>query len=205
MKTIGITGGVGCGKSSLLEYIKNNYNCEIVMADDVGNKVKEPGERCYRQLIDLLGEAIIDVNSREGFIDKKAMAAAIFADEKLLKRVNDIIHPAVTEYILQQRDLRKKEGKLDYFFIEAALLIECGYRKYVDEMWFIYTKKELRTERLKKQRGYSDEKIESIMASQLTDEEFEAGCDFTIDNSFSLEESFRQIDELLKQEKKIDC
>lgn len=205
MKTIGITGGVGCGKSSLLEYIKNNYNCEIVMADDVGNKVKEPGERCYRQLIDLLGEDIIDVNSREGFIDKKAMAAAIFADEKLLKRVNDIIHPAVTEYILQQRDLRKKEGKLDYFFIEAALLIECGYRKYVDEMWFIYTKKELRTERLKKQRGYSDEKIESIMASQLTDEEFEAGCDFTIDNSFSLEESFRQIDELLKQEKKIDC
>lgn len=205
MKTIGITGGVGCGKSSLLEYIKNNYNCEIVMADDVGNKVKEPGERCYRQLIDLLGEAIIDVNSREGFIDKKAMAAAIFADEKLLKRVNDIIHPAVTEYILQQRDLRKKEGKIDYFFIEAALLIECGYRKYVDEMWFIYTKKELRTERLKKQRGYSDEKIESIMASQLTDEEFEAGCDFTIDNSFSLEESFRQIDELLKQEKKIDC
>lgn len=205
MKTIGITGGVGCGKSSLLEYIKNNYNCEIVMADDVGNKVKEPGERCYRQIIDLLGEAIIDVNSREGFIDKKAMAAAIFADEKLLKRVNDIIHPAVTEYILQQRDLRKKEGKLDYFFIEAALLIECGYRKYVDEMWFIYTKKELRTERLKKQRGYSDEKIESIMASQLTDEEFEAGCDFTIDNSFSLEESFRQIDELLNQEKKIDC
>lgn len=205
MKTIGITGGVGCGKSSLLEYIKNNYNCEIVMADDVGNKVKEPGERCYRQLIDLLGEDIIDVNSREGFIDKKAMAAAIFADEKLLKRVNDIIHPAVTEYILQQRDLRKKEGKIDYFFIEAALLIECGYRKYVDEMWFIYTKKELRTERLKKQRGYSDEKIESIMASQLTDEEFEAGCDFTINNSFSLEESFRQIDELLKQEKKIDC
>lgn len=205
MKTIGITGGVGCGKSSLLEYIKNNYNCEIVMADDVGNKVKEPGERCYRQLIDLLGEAIIDVNSREGFIDKKAMAAAIFADEKLLKCVNDIIHPAVTEYILQQRDLRKKEGKIDYFFIEAALLIECGYRKYVDEMWFIYTKKELRTERLKKQRGYSDEKIESIMASQLTDEEFEAGCDFTINNSFSLEESFRQIDELLKQEKKIDC
>lgn len=205
MKTIGITGGVGCGKSSLLEYIKNNYNCEIVMADDVGNKVKEPGERCYRQLIDLLGEDIIDVNSREGFIDKKAMAAAIFADEKLLKRVNDIIHPAVTEYILQQRDLRNKEGKIDYFFIEAALLIECGYRKYVDEMWFIYTKKELRTERLKKQRGYSGEKIESIMASQLTDEEFEAGCDFTINNSFSLEESFRQIDELLKQEKKIDC
>ncbi|MBR3634704.1 MAG: dephospho-CoA kinase, partial [Lachnospiraceae bacterium] len=92
MKTIGITGGVGCGKSRILEYIRENYNCKIITADDVANEIKEPGEVCYQPLIDLLGKEILGKDKR---IDKKKMAAKIFADESLLLKVNDIIHPAV--------------------------------------------------------------------------------------------------------------
>ena len=76
MKTIGITGGVGCGKSKILEYISKNCNCRIILADDVGNKLKEPGEVCYFKLIELLGEEIIDLESSDKAIDKKKMSAA---------------------------------------------------------------------------------------------------------------------------------
>ena len=195
MITIGITGGVGCGKSKILEYIKQNYNCKIILSDDVGNKVKEPGEACYQPLIDLLGE---DVVGDDGFIDKKAMASKIFASNELLEEVNNIIHPAVKDYILSVKETEIEKGEIDFLFIEAALLIECGYNQYVDEMWYIYTPENIRRQRLIASRGYSDEKITSIMKAQLSEEEFKAGSDYVLDNSGLLEESYKQIDSRLK-------
>ena len=131
--------------------------------------------------------------SWHGLIDKKIMAAKIFAGDEMLKKVNDIIHPAVKDYLLSEREKEQANGKIDYFFIEAALLIECGYKAYVDEMWYIYSPVEVRMERLKNSRGYSQEKIESIIAAQLTEDEFRAGSDFVIDNTGDLEETYKQI------------
>lgn len=195
MRTIGITGGVGCGKSIILKYISEHYNCKIVLADDVGNKVKEPGESCYQPMIDLLGEEIIDKNDPKHGFDKAKIAEKIFGNQELLNKVNELIHPAVTEYILKQRDIEKEKGEIDFFFIEAALLIECGYRQYVDEMWYIYADSDIRRDRLRTNRGYSDLKIDGIMAKQLNDEQFRANSDFVIDNSHSLEETYKQIKE----------
>ena len=194
MKTIGITGGVGCGKSRILEYIKDNYNCRIIIADDVANEIKEPGQMCYQPLIDLLGERILGEDKR---IDKKKMASEIFKDENLLQKVNDIIHPAVKDYILDNIEIEKEKGKIDYLFIEAALLIECGYNVYVDEMWYIYAKESVRRERLKNSRGYSDEKIDSIMTAQLSEEGYRKGSDKCIDNSLKFENTVKQIQKLL--------
>lgn len=190
MLTIGITGGVGCGKSKVLEYIKNNYNCKIILSDDVANQIKEPGEACYEPLIKLLGN---DILGEDSYIDKKKMAAKIFADESLLQKVNDILHPAVKEYILATKADEAKKGEIDYLFVEAALLIECGYNEHVDEMWYIYASVQERTRRLKESRGYSDEKIKAIMDAQLSEEQFRAGSDFVIDNGGSLESTYEQI------------
>ena len=81
MQVIGITGGIGAGKSQVLQYIKQHYDCRIILADDVGNEVKLPGKNCYKQLVELLGNDILDVN---GFIVKEKMAAKIFSDVSLL-------------------------------------------------------------------------------------------------------------------------
>lgn len=197
MKTIGITGGVGCGKSKVLEYIKDNCNCFIILADEIGNKVKEPGERCYQQMIDLLGKDIIDPDDPRGCFDKKVIADKIFADNSLLEKVNEIIHPAVKEYFLELKAKKEAEGEIDYFFIEAALLIECGYKAYVDEMWYIYAATDVRRARLKESRGYSDSKIDNIMSSQLSEEEFRKNSDYIIDNSNDLEDTYKQIDNIL--------
>ena len=194
MWIIGITGGVGAGKSSVLDYIKQKCNCRIVLADDVGNMVKLPGEICYNRLVELLGSDILDEN---GYIDKARMAAAIFTDNELLLQVNAIIHPAVEEYILSEIRKEKEAGTLDFFFVEAALLIECGYGAHVDELWYIYASEEVRRKRLKQSRGYSDEKITAIMQGQLAEEEFRKACAVVIDNSGDLEETKEQIDKIL--------
>ena len=195
MRFIGITGGVGAGKTEILKYIGQHYKCEIYLADEIGHKVKEPGTEGYRALVALLGDGILGA---DGQIDRPAMAAKIFADPALLEQVNAILHPAVKKYLMERLAEAKSKGNVELFFVEAALLIEGGYDRIVDEMWYIYAREEVRRKRLSDSRSYTPEKIEQILASQLSEEEFRKHCDFVIDNSDSLEESYRQIRQKLE-------
>lgn len=192
MKFIGVTGGVGAGKSCVLNYLLANYNCKVVYADDVAKALYVKGTRCYRRLVRLLGR---DILNEEGNIDTKKMAAKIYADESLRLKVNGIVHPEVKREIFKDVRRTGREGRTEFFFLEAALLIEAGYKKYLDELWYIYTDTEVRKMRLKASRGYSDEKTESIIASQLSDEQFRKNADFVIDNSGTEENTYRQIRE----------
>lgn len=200
MKIIGVTGGVGSGKTELLHYIEKNYRCRILLADEASHEVMQKGGRIYEPLVALLGSSVLDSS---GEINRKEMAARIFSHEELLGRVNALIHPAVREFILEavaeerEKATADADDAVDYFFLEAALLIECGYRSVVDEMWYIYCDLAVRRERLKKSRGYSDEKIDSILSSQLSEAEFRSGSDVVIDNSGNLEDAYRQIREAL--------
>ena len=193
-RIIGITGGVGAGKSTVLNYIKEHYKCLVIYADDVGNEVKKKGCPSYDELVYLLGKEIL---SSDGEIDKKKMAEAIFGDEARLQKVNNILHPAVNAYIINIIDSERLKGELDFVFVEAALLIENGYESIVDELWYIYADEEVRRKRLKESRGYTDSKIESIFKSQLSDEEFRRHSDFIIDNSGSILDAADQIDKKL--------
>jgi len=195
MKTIGITGGVGSGKSEILSYIRGHYPCEIVLADDLAKELQKPGQACYAPLVRLLGEDII---GEDGEILKAAMADRIFGDSDLLEKVNALVHPAVIAEILRRRELAGKKKKIRLFFIEAALLIENGFDKICDEMWYIYAREDIRRERLMRSRGYSLEKIDAIMKRQLPEREFREKCQVAIDNSGSFSESIRQIDQVLE-------
>lgn len=196
MKIIGITGGVGCGKSEIIRYIMKKYNCFVIFADDVAKQLQQKGNLCYDKIVGLLGEKIL---AEDGEIDKVKMAATIFADETLLDKVNAIIHPAVYDYVLEKIAEYRIKNEIDFFIIEAALLIECGYGKIVDEMWYVYTKDEIRRERLKQSRGYSDEKISQIFSSQLSYEEFKRASSFIVDNNGAMELSQKQIDDKLEE------
>ena len=95
-------------------------------------------------------------------------------------------------------ELAKKKGEISLFFVEAALLIENGFDKICDEMWYIYARESVRRERLGRSRGYSEEKITAIMGKQLSESVFRERCQVMIDNSASLPESIRQIDQVLE-------
>lgn len=197
MKVIGITGGVGAGKSEILSYLKEHCNCRIVMADRLAEELEQPGQDCYNQLLALFGSSILQ---EDGRIDRKKMAVWIFADKSLLEAVNAMIHPAVKQAILQIIRDEKEAARLDYLFIEAALLIEDGYAEIVDELWYIHTEEKVRRQRLKASRGYTDEKIDSILREQLSEEEFYRHCHFVIENSGSLESVYEQLDKKLGEE-----
>ena len=191
MKFIGITGGVGAGKSSILQYISAHTLCRIYLADDVAHELELPGEKVYEELVSLLGPEILSPDTRK--IDRGRMAMRIFQDAPLLEKVNAIVHPAVREYLLLKKQEAEADGRTELFFVEAALLIECGYKELVDEMWYVYADEETRIHRLMESRGYSIEKARSILASQLSDRAFREGSDFVIDNSGTLAESYAQI------------
>ncbi|MDE5680564.1 MAG: dephospho-CoA kinase, partial [Lachnospiraceae bacterium] len=121
-----------------------------------------------------------------------------FSVNALLEKVNAIVHPAVRVYLENAVAEARTDKKTELFFIEAALLIENGYRDFVDEMWYIYAPVGIRKERLRLSRSYSDEKAEQIMRSQLSEERFRQNCDFVIDNGASLAEAYEQIKKRLE-------
>ena len=189
MITIGVTGGVGAGKSEILRYLDNNYSCRILMSDNAAKELEAPGGVLYEPLVRLLEEADIGDGSsgplllENGEIDKKEMAARIFSDAQLLTKINELVHPAVNKYIREEIAREKKSGEKEFFILESALLIENGYDRILDSMWYIYCEESVRSSRLKASRGYSDEKIRSIMMSQVSEDVFRSHCDTVIDNT----------------------
>lgn len=188
MKTIGITGGVGAGKTTVLNILKEISSCEIVPADRVAQELLQPGEKTLDLVAALPWPS--SIIKEDGSMDRPLVAEYIYSDESLRVAMDDIVHPAVQQEVLKRIVRAKSEG-IDFFFLEAALLIETGYKDILDELWYVYASDEVRIERLKASRGYSEEKCRAIIAKQLSDEEFRENCDVVIDNSFD-EETVRE-------------
>ncbi|MGN0400618.1 MAG: dephospho-CoA kinase [Blautia sp.] len=194
MRVIGVTGGVGSGKSAVLNYIEAHFDARIVKADDVGHLLMMPGQACYEPVIQLFGEWIV---KEDGSLDRETISKIVFEKKDMLEKLNGIVHPAVKKYIKREIKRSEKEGT-EFFFIEAALLIEDNYDEIYDEMWYIYCEKEVRMERLRRDRGYSDEKIRKMMANQLSEDEFESRCDFQLYNDEDVAHTYLQIERRMR-------
>lgn len=196
MKVIGITGGVGCGKSTVLKLIEENFNALVIMADDVAKELMEPGKPGYEQVVSFFGDEILE--SSRNRIDRKRLADIIFSNPNKRIVLNSIIHPLVKKEIVARITDEKINGKYDCIFVEAALLLDDHYDVFCDEIWYIYADEKTRRQRLKEARGYSDDKIDGIIASQMTEEQFKSRCTRIIDNSGGLEETYCSLVNLLK-------
>ncbi len=195
MKFIGITGGVGAGKSAILDFIREHYRAKVVLADDLAKELMEPGTACHKKLLEAFcSDGVFD---EAGVMDREKMAALLFTKPRKRQEMNAIVHPAVKEEILRQVAEEREKGELSYFFLEAALLIEEHYDAICDELWYIYTSEEKRRQRLEQNRGYSPERIERMMASQLPEQVFFEHCAVVIDNNGTPEEAIRQVTEIL--------
>lgn len=195
MKFIGITGGIGAGKSTVLSLLRDNFNCKVLLADEVAAGLMTAGNQCFDEVVALpWPESIV---GQDGEINRPLMAKYMFADDELRIQVNNIVHPAVEKEVLNQVEIERGLHKIEYFFFEAALLIECGYGKLVDEMWYIYASEEVRAQRLMESRGYSKERIEGTIASQRSDASFREHADVVIDNSGDKEQTLKQLRQIL--------
>ena len=189
MKIIGITGGVGSGKSEVINFIARRFDATVVQADAVGHLLMKPQNACFEPIVALFGPEIL---REDGNLDRAKIASIVFSDKEMLEKLNAIVHPAVKNYIKKAIEI-EKENETTLFVIEAALLIEDHYDEICDELWYVYADEQTRTERLKLHRGYSDEKIRDMFANQLSEEEFSLHCHFEIDNSGDFEDTKAQI------------
>ena len=196
MKFIGITGGVGAGKSAVLDYMATKPGVRVLLADEIAHELMEPGTDCYEQIRQAFPEH--DIYKEDGHFDRIKLAKVIFSDGNRRARMNGIVHPAVKAYVIAEAERERQEGTLALLVLEAALLIEEHYDEICDELWYIYTSEKNRRERLKLNRGYSDEKIDNIFASQLSESTYREVCREEIDNNHLPEDAFSQIDALMK-------
>lgn len=195
MKVIGVTGGVGAGKSTVLNYLRERYRARLLVADEIGHEVMEPGAEAYDGIVGEFGRGIL---AADGRIDRAKLGNIVFADPEKLSRLNALIHPAVRARILRGLSEAEADGA-KYAVVEAALFLEENYDAFCDETWYIYTNEGLRRQRLKESRGYSDERVDQIFARQKRYEEFLERCQTVIDNNGTAEETCRQIDRRMKQ------
>lgn len=194
MKIIGITGGIGTGKSTVLNLLKQEYHAYIVEADKLAHELMLPGEAVYHRITDIFGTDILNI---DGTIDRNRLGAIVFKDADSLRKLNEVVHPAVKQYILQDMETKKKEGNVEYYVIEAALLIEDGYKTICDELWYIYVEREERIKRLIAGRGGSREKWEHVIGNQSSDDYYRMNCDYVVDNGSSFEHTINIVKELL--------
>ena len=107
MRIIGVTGGVGSGKSAVLNYLEDHFDSRVMKADEVGHLLMMPGRACYEPVIELFGEWIVKEDTS---LDRQAIASIVFQEPEMLQKLDDIVHPAVYQYIVREIERSKKEG-----------------------------------------------------------------------------------------------
>ena len=190
MKVIGLTGGVGAGKSLILNILKNEYGAEVIKADEVSHELMEPGNAAYLAVKEDFGNTFF---KEDGKLDRQLMAARIFLDENVRKTINKIIHPLVWKTI---RD-KISASHSALIVVEFAIMGEKTENDY-NEMWYVRSSVQNRIHRLAENRGYTKERAENIMASQASESEYLERCDRVIENNGSIEELKSQLAEILK-------
>ena len=195
MITIGITGGVGAGKSTVLDFLEEKYQAYVMKADEIGHLVMEPGRPCYEPVIGLFGKQVI---KNDKTIDRRQVSDVVFSHPDLLEKLNQIIHPAVRQYITEQLELKKQQGQ-KICVVEAALFFEDHYQEFCDTIWYIHTDEEIRIRRLMENRGYTRDKSVSIIASQAPESFFRENADYVVVNNGDFAQTRQQIEEGIKK------
>ena len=195
MITIGITGGVGAGKSTVLDFLEERYQAYVMKADEIGHLVMEPGQACYEPVTALFGKQVI---KEDKTIDCRQVSDVVFSHPEMLEKLNQIIHPAVKQYIREQLLLKKQQGQ-KVCVVEAALLLEDHYQEFCDTIWYIHTDEEIRIQRLMENRGYTREKSVSIIASQAPEVFFRANADYVVVNNGDFAQTRQQIEEGIRK------
>jgi dephospho-CoA kinase len=179
MFILGLTGGIGAGKSMILHELETNYNSFICETDKLAHKLMEKGTEINAEITEAFGTGIL---KSDGDIDRYVLGSIVFSDDKKLDTLNSIVHPGVKRYILADIEEKRKQN-IDIYVIEAALLIQDGYDKICDQIWNIWADRETRISRLMNSRGYSYEKCVSIIESQPDDDFYAKYTNLTISNN----------------------
>ena len=192
---IGITGSIACGKSTVSDYlIAKGYT--IIDADKLGH-IALTSDDVKRKLAEKFGDEILENNE----ISREKLGKLVFGNDNNLKILNSIIHPKIKELILKLQEEHKDE---DLVFLDIALLYEANFVDLVEKVAVVYVDEDVQLERLMMRNSLSKEEAIKRIESQMSPREKASLGDFVINNSYSKEDTFQQIDEILEKLKRGD-
>jgi len=194
-RVIGIIGGVGCGKSTVLTCLQKLYQAQLLESDLTARQLMEPGGSCHEAVVCEWGSGICQPDGR---LDRDRLAEIVFADPQQLARLNALVHPLVRREIARQVELwrhrwRKEKKTLRVLVLETALPQEAGFGGLCDEIWYVRADRAVRIRRLMESRHYDEQKCLSMMAAQPPEEVYASLASAVIDNSGLPEESEAQV------------
>jgi dephospho-CoA kinase len=184
MRTIGLIGGIGAGKS-VVRAALSDLGAAVIDADRVGHAIYEPGTPGFGAVVGAFGTGIVDAAGR---IDRPTLGALVFSDAAKLARLNAIVHPLIRAEIERRLDEIRREGRAPAAVVEAAILIEAGWNTLVDEIWLVVARRQHVLERLASGRGLSSAQVDARLARQSTDAERRRFADVVIENDGSLDD-----------------
>lgn len=179
MRIIGITGGIGSGKTAVLNILRDEYGAFVMEADALAHKLMEPGEVSYNDIVKVFGTEVLKA---DGTIDRKLLGDIVFSDKDKLELLNSITHPNVKNAIIRSIEEQKQSGTAIYV-IEAALLIQDGYKSICHEIWYVYADIDVRIDRLIKYRGFTKERALCVINNQESEDYYKRNCSNILDNS----------------------
>lgn len=191
-KIIGLIGGCGAGKSEIARILRNEYDAFVIIADEIGHDILESNQAVRAELINIFGNHILD---DQGRVVRAKLGEIVFSDSNKLQELNQIMHPIMRDAIQEIIEDVKKQEQAKLIVLEAAVMIEAGFINLVDEVWSVTCNLENRIQRLIQFRNFTREKALRIIASQPVESLFEGAADVIVDNSFSVAETRKQINQ----------
>lgn len=188
---IGLTGGIGSGKSTAARMFAD-LGATVIDADAIAKEVLEPGQLGYESIVNKFGDEILDSS---GNVDRSILAAKVFENSAELKELEDIVHPAVASKVLEIRESLPAGITVIY---DTPLLVEKKLQDQFDQVVIVLAPEPLRTQRLI-DRGLAERDIAARMSKQASDDQRRAVANFVIDNSGSLAQLRAQVQNVWNQ------
>jgi len=199
MKVIGLTGGIGSGKSTVSQFLAQ-LGAVILYADKVGHKAFKPDTELWREVVSTFGKQILNPS---GEIDREKLGKVVFSNPESLARLNQIMHPPMYEMVKAQIERYRQQG-VDVVILEAPLLVEANWTSLVDEVWVTVASETAVLKRIKKRTGLSEQQALARIRSQLSPEEQVRRADVVIDTDCSLDELRTKVKKLWQKKLAFD-
>jgi dephospho-CoA kinase len=187
---IGLTGGIGSGKSTAAQML-GELGAEVIDADKVGHKIYLPDTPAWREIVEAFGEGVL---AADRTVDRTRLGPLVFADPQALRTLNRITHGKIYAFIQGQIDYIRQKQTAQVVVVEAAVLLEAGWQSLAEQLWVVAAAEEVVIARLKAYKHFTEEQARARIAAQLSNEARMAQADKVLWNNEGLPELRRTLE-----------